>query len=69
MPEPTLRPRPPRDAATFPGLSPESSAAGALAVGATRIHWTDLVAAASRTPLDPAAGVLVMVPCTAATTD
>jgi uncharacterized protein (DUF1501 family) len=36
-------------------------AAGALAVGATRIHWTDLVAAASRTPLDPSAGVLVMV--------
>lgn len=37
------------------------AAAGALAVGATRISWTDLVAAAERTPLDPAAGVLVMV--------
>lgn len=37
------------------------AAAGALAVGATRINWTDLVAAAERTPLDPAAGVLVMV--------
>ena len=29
------------------------AAAGALAVGATRINWTDLVAAAERTPLDP----------------
>jgi uncharacterized protein (DUF1501 family) len=37
------------------------AAAGALAVGATRIDWTDLVAAAERTPLDPGAGVLVMV--------
>ncbi len=37
------------------------AAAGALAVGATRINWTDLVAAAERTPLDPGAGVLVMV--------
>ena len=37
------------------------AAAGALAVGATRINWTDLVTAAERTPLDPSAGVLVMV--------
>ncbi len=37
------------------------AAAGALAVGATQINWLDLVAAARKTPLDPAAGVLVMV--------
>ena len=37
------------------------AAAGALAVGGTRIDWTDLVAAAEPTPLDPGAGVLVMV--------
>ncbi|HEU4546232.1 MAG TPA: DUF1501 domain-containing protein, partial [Microlunatus sp.] len=37
------------------------AAAGALAVGATRINWNDLVAAAERTPLDPQTGVLVMV--------
>lgn len=37
------------------------TAAGALAVGATQVRWGDLVTAAARTPLDPAAGVLVMV--------
>ena len=37
------------------------TAAGALAVGATQVNWGDLVSAAARTPLDPAAGVLVMV--------
>ena len=37
------------------------AAAGALAASATKINWTDLVAAAERTPLDPGAGVLVMV--------
>ena len=35
--------------------------AGALAAGATQVNWADLVAAAARTPLDPAAGVLVVV--------
>ena len=37
------------------------TAAGALAVGATQVRWSDLLAAAAATPLDPAAGVLVMV--------
>ncbi|GAA3640262.1 DUF1501 domain-containing protein [Microlunatus ginsengisoli] len=37
------------------------AAAGALAVGATRVRWSDLLTAAAQTPLDPAAGVLVMV--------
>ena len=61
MPEPTLSTRVhPVTRRRFLACS-GVVAAGALAVGATRIHWTDLVAAASRTPLDPAAGVLVMV--------
>jgi uncharacterized protein (DUF1501 family) len=37
------------------------AAAGALAAGATQVRWSDLLAAAAQTPLDPAAGVLVMV--------
>jgi len=37
------------------------AAAGALAAGATQVNWTDLVTAAVHTPLDPAAGVLVVV--------
>ena len=37
------------------------AAAGALGVGATQVNWTDFVDAAVRTPLDPAAGVLVVV--------
>ncbi len=37
------------------------AAAGALAAGATRIHWSDLVDAAAATPLDPDHGVLVVV--------
>ena len=37
------------------------TAAGALAFGATQVRWSDLLAAAAQTPLDPTAGVLVMV--------
>jgi uncharacterized protein (DUF1501 family) len=37
------------------------AAAGALAAGATQVRWSDLLAAAAQTPLDPSAGVLVMV--------
>ncbi len=37
------------------------TAAGALAVGATQVQWADLLAAAGQTPLDPDAGVLVVV--------
>ncbi|KAA2253019.1 DUF1501 domain-containing protein [Solihabitans fulvus] len=37
------------------------TAAGALAVGATRIDWTDLLSAAQQNPLRPDAGVLVVV--------
>src|SRR5438067_4364896 len=37
------------------------TAAGALAVGATQVDWTDLLTAAQQTPLDPHAGVLVVV--------
>ncbi len=37
------------------------TAAGALAVGATQVNWGDLVTAAVKTPLDPEAGVLVVV--------
>src|SRR6478735_7862909 len=37
------------------------AAAGALAAGATRVRWSDLLAAAAQTPLDPSVGVLVMV--------
>jgi uncharacterized protein (DUF1501 family) len=36
-------------------------AAAGIAAGATQVHWKDLVAAAAKTPLDPAAGVLVIV--------
>jgi uncharacterized protein (DUF1501 family) len=36
-------------------------AAAGVAAGATQVHWSDLVAAAAKTPLDPDAGVLVMV--------
>ena len=35
--------------------------AGALAVGATQIRWGDLVQAAATSPLDPDAGVLVVI--------
>jgi uncharacterized protein (DUF1501 family) len=37
------------------------TAAGALAVGATQLNWSDLLAAAERDPLPPGAGVLVVV--------
>ena len=37
------------------------AAAGALAAGATRVHWSDLLSAAAATPLDPAHGVLVVL--------
>ena len=37
------------------------AAAGALAVGATQVRWGDLMDAAAVTPLDPSAGVLVVV--------
>ena len=37
------------------------TAAGALALGATQVRWSDVLAAAAQTPLDPNAGVLVMV--------
>ena len=37
------------------------TAAGALAVGATRVDWTDLTAAAADDPLDPGDAVLVVV--------
>jgi uncharacterized protein (DUF1501 family) len=42
---------------TFSGVA----AAGALAFGATRVDWPQLLDAAARNPLDPAAGVLVVV--------
>ena len=32
-----------------------------IAAGATQVHWSDLLSAAAQTPLDPSAGVLVMV--------
>lgn len=35
--------------------------AGALAVGATQVRWPDLVRAAATTPLEPGAGVLVVI--------
>ena len=35
--------------------------AAAIAAGATQVRWSDLVSAAAKTPLDPAAGVLVIV--------
>ncbi|MFK0248443.1 DUF1501 domain-containing protein [Amycolatopsis azurea] len=37
------------------------TAAGALAVGATRVNWDSLMSAAAENPLDPNAGVLVVV--------
>ncbi|HEY2207605.1 MAG TPA: DUF1501 domain-containing protein [Pseudonocardia sp.] len=37
------------------------TAAGALAAGATRVDWSDLLRAARHDPLDPHAGVLVVV--------
>jgi uncharacterized protein (DUF1501 family) len=37
------------------------TAAGALAVGATQLNWSDLLTAAERDPLPPGAGVLVVV--------
>ncbi|HEY3611518.1 MAG TPA: DUF1501 domain-containing protein [Pseudonocardiaceae bacterium] len=37
------------------------TAAGALAAGATQVHWTDLFAAAQTNPLRPDQGVLVVV--------
>jgi uncharacterized protein (DUF1501 family) len=37
------------------------TAAGALAVGATQLNWSDLLAAAEHDPLPPGAGVLVVV--------
>ncbi|MFD9894474.1 DUF1501 domain-containing protein [Amycolatopsis sp. NPDC059027] len=37
------------------------TAAGALAAGATQVDWADLMTAAQQTPLDPKAGVLVVV--------
>jgi uncharacterized protein (DUF1501 family) len=37
------------------------TAAGALAVGATQVNWDDLLTAAETDPLDPDAGVLVVV--------
>ena len=37
------------------------TAAGALAAGATQVDWADLMSAAQQTPLDPHAGVLVVV--------
>ena len=37
------------------------AAAGALGLGATRVDWPQLLDAAARNPLDPAAGVLVVV--------
>lgn len=37
------------------------TAAGALAIGATQVNWSDLLAAAQRDPLPPGAGVLVVV--------
>jgi len=42
---------------TYSGVT----AAGALAVGATQVHWTDLLHAAETDPLDPHAAVLVVV--------
>ncbi|CCH29747.1 DUF1501 domain-containing protein [Actinosynnema sp. NPDC047251] len=42
---------------TFSGVA----AAGALAVGATRVGWDDLMTAAADDPLDPDAAVLVVV--------
>jgi uncharacterized protein (DUF1501 family) len=42
---------------TFCGVA---GAAG-IAVGATRVHWSDLLSAAATTPLDPDDGVLVIV--------
>ena len=35
--------------------------AAGIAAGATQVHWSDLVNAAAKTPLDPADGVLVIV--------
>jgi uncharacterized protein (DUF1501 family) len=35
--------------------------AAGIAAGATQVHWSDLVSAAAKTPLDPADGVLVIV--------
>ncbi|HEX7307905.1 DUF1501 domain-containing protein [Lentzea sp.] len=37
------------------------TAAGALAFGATRVNWDDLMSAAADNPLDPSRGVLVVV--------
>ncbi|MFD5827313.1 DUF1501 domain-containing protein [Lentzea sp. NPDC060358] len=37
------------------------TAAGALAFGATKVNWDDLMSAAADTPLDPSQGVLVVV--------
>lgn len=37
------------------------TAAGALAFGATQVHWSDLFTAAQRDPLKPGQGVLVVV--------
>ncbi|MEC3978315.1 DUF1501 domain-containing protein [Amycolatopsis sp. H20-H5] len=37
------------------------TAAGALAAGATQVDWSQLMTAAAQTPLDPNAGVLVVV--------
>ena len=37
------------------------TAAGALAVGATQVDWGDLLSAAQENPIDPSAGVLVLV--------
>ncbi|HEX4701860.1 MAG TPA: hypothetical protein VH352_07015, partial [Pseudonocardiaceae bacterium] len=37
------------------------TAAGAMAFGATQVHWSDLFAAAQQTPLQPGKGVLVVV--------
>jgi uncharacterized protein (DUF1501 family) len=35
--------------------------AAGIAAGATQIHWSDLISAAAKIPLDPSAGVLVIV--------
>jgi uncharacterized protein (DUF1501 family) len=35
--------------------------AAGIAAGATQVHWSDLVSAAAKTPLDPADGVLVII--------
>ena len=61
MSQPTLRttvsPFTRRRFLAFTGVA----GAAALAAGATQVNWADLVEAAARTPLDPAAGVLVVV--------